>query len=66
MASLYSHIRVNISENDENEDHDRSFLIGEILWNISQIETEMSLVIGHALGMEAEDSLESIVLDAVG
>jgi hypothetical protein len=60
MTRLYSRIRMKISDDEEKEENGRSLLIGEIMWNISQIKTEMSLVIGHALGMEPEDCLESI------
>jgi hypothetical protein len=38
----------------------RSLVLGEIFLSISQIETEMSLIIGHALGMKPFDAIHSI------
>ena len=60
MATLYSHVRMGLSVKGLSDADIRSMLLGEIMWNISQIETEMSLVIGHALGMEPSDALHSI------
>ena len=60
MTELYGHFRMGLSAKGLSESDVRSLLLGEILWNISQIETEMSLVVGHALGMKALDALHTI------
>lgn len=60
MATLHSQARMGLSVKGMSDEDIRSMLLGEIFWNISQVETEMSLVIGHAMGMKPFDALQSI------